>query len=285
MIFHNWQIVAVLAWLVTLLLYVYEGWSIGLRLVAGFRVASSRLSELVRAVSERASLPSPKVFEFDSVFPNAWAMPSRGMLLFSSALSETLDSEEQKAIIAHELAHLSETKAQIVGRLLPSFVGVPIAIGLYTLGAIVFRPLDFIDSIFLFCLTAFWVIFVIAILYHRFSERLEIAADKKAVLSEDSKGSYARALERIYEASLIPAILPKRRKTHPDLYDRLLASGISPSFSRPALPPKRELRIAATCSAIVCAWLFSIAIFAASRLVGLPRWEHLSRPVVERDER
>jgi hypothetical protein len=50
--------------------------------------------------------------------------------------------------------------------------------------------------------------------------------------------TYARALERIYEVNLTPAVLGGR-PMHPHLYDRLLAAGVQPSYPRPA-PPRRD---------------------------------------------
>ena len=45
---------------------------------------------------------------------------------------------------------------------------------------------------------------------------------------------YAKALLKLYEDQLAPAVGPKKRATHPDLYDRLLAAGMQPDFPRPS---------------------------------------------------
>ena len=47
---------------------------------------------------------------------------------------------------------------------------------------------------------------------------------------------YARALARIYEDSLLPAVNSRKVESHPDLYDRMEAAGITPDFLRPARP-------------------------------------------------
>jgi hypothetical protein len=36
----------------------------------------------------------------------------------------------------------------------------------------------------------------------------------------------------LYEENLIPAVMAQRR-THPDLYDRLIAAGVQPDYPRP----------------------------------------------------
>jgi len=58
-------------------------------------------------------------------------------------------------------------------------------------------------------------------------------ADHIANSNELDPGTYARALERIYEDNLLPAVNAKDRATHPHLYDRLLAAGVTPQFPRP----------------------------------------------------
>ena len=50
-------------------------------------------------------------------------------------------------------------------------------------------------------------------------------------------GGYAQALERIYEANLVPATLAQRT-THPDLYDRMVQAGVTPRFPAP-LPARK----------------------------------------------
>src|SRR6266536_4390383 len=71
-------------------------------------------------------------------------------------------------------------------------------------------------------------------LYRRFSHKMEIRADRIAQSNEPDTGTYARALLRLYEDNLVPAVDAKDRATHPHLYDRLLAAGATPDFPRPA---------------------------------------------------
>ncbi len=53
--------------------------------------------------------------------------------------------------------------------------------------------------------------------------------------------AYARGLEKIYEANLIPVVLHPKRHPHPDLFDRLAAAGVPPAYDRPAPPPRDRL--------------------------------------------
>jgi hypothetical protein len=71
-------------------------------------------------------------------------------------------------------------------------------------------------------------------IYRRISQKLETRADEMAKANEGDAGTYARALTRLYEDNLLPAVTAKERATHPHLYDRLLAVGVTPDFPRPA---------------------------------------------------
>ena len=73
-------------------------------------------------------------------------------------------------------------------------------------------------------------------LSRRLSQRLESRADRIARSNEGDDGTYARALARLYEENLLPAVNPSKRQTHPHLYDRLLAAGVEPDYPRPAAP-------------------------------------------------
>ena len=67
------------------------------------------LVQLVRQLSERASLPMPRVYVMNNPQPNAFATgrsPSRSAVCASTGLLETLTREELAGVIAHELAHI-----------------------------------------------------------------------------------------------------------------------------------------------------------------------------------
>jgi len=67
---------------------------------------------------------------------------------------------------------------------------------------------------------------------------MERRADAMATVHEGpSPGTYARALERLYQINQMPAVMPGKR-THPNLYDRLLAAGVTPAYPRPAAPAR-----------------------------------------------
>lgn len=73
------------------------------------------------------------------------------------------------------------------------------------------------------------------------SQRMERRADELAFKQQLNEGVYARALEKLYRENQSPAVQVDDRQTHPHLYDRMLAAGITPDFPRPARPQRLTL--------------------------------------------
>lgn len=78
------------------------------------------------------------------------------------------------------------------------------------------------------------------IFIERLGHAMEIRADKIARTYEGEPGVYARALARIYEDNLVPAVT-ERLQTHPHLYDRLVSAGVTPDHPRPEPADDRSL--------------------------------------------
>jgi hypothetical protein len=78
-----------------------------------------------------------------------------------------------------------------------------------------------------------WISLGVPGVFRWLSRKLEMRADRLAKLNEGDAGTYARALMRLYEDNLT-AVVTKRKMTHPHLYDRMLAAGVTPDFPRPA---------------------------------------------------
>ena len=51
-----------------------------------------------------------------------------------------------------------------------------------------------------------------------------------ACAAEPAPGAYARALEKIYEANLVPLVISSRHHRYPELYDRLVDAGAPPAY-------------------------------------------------------
>jgi Zn-dependent protease with chaperone function len=207
------------------MLWTHAGWFwIGKKL-GWLRPAPERLSKIAGDVSSKMNIPCREVFVMRSSLSQAYAFPRKSALGFTDRLLEILSDDEVGSICAHELAHLTESKAVRFSRSLRSLVYMP---------WIFFNPLMHTFGIF----PLFGLIFIIVgapRIYSKISRKLESQADYLAKANEGNGGTYARALARIHEDRLIPAVTSKKNNTHPDLYDRLLAAGVTPDF--PKLPP------------------------------------------------
>lgn len=200
-----------------------------LRWLGVLQPASESLNTLVTEVSEIMGVPVRATWTLSTYVCNAYALPLIGQLIFTNKLLETLSNEETKAICAHELGHLSESRKVRLLRGLAAF-------GFYPL--IFTRPLSSFDVL---GYASFLILFALCLFLRSIGRcvgrGMEKRADKIAAENQVDGAIYAHALERIYEANQMPAVMPRRR-VHPDLYDRMIAAGVTPDFPKP-LPPDK----------------------------------------------
>jgi Zn-dependent protease with chaperone function len=165
-------------------------------------------------------------------FANAFAQPLSRRILVTETAMELFDDAELTAVCVHEMGHLAESRWASVSRIL-------VALSFLSLAAL--RPVQGsfgAPAGFLLVLIMAAAVF----LWPAFGRKLERRSDA-AAHQHAAPGVYARALEKLYAHELIPAVLG-RRGSHPHLYDRLLAAGITPGYPRPA-PPSRWLGVGA----------------------------------------
>jgi Zn-dependent protease with chaperone function len=189
--------------------------------------ASPRLLEIVRRVADRMNVPVKKVWLLRGASANAFALPIVGELLFSKRLADLMADDELAAICAHELGHFTESRFSLLIRILSSLMFMP---------WLFLTPLVHAYSVVGMIIPALAMLLWLY-LFKTISRRLEVRADAIARAQEEDTGVYARALEKIHEANRIPAVFPAREQTHPHLYDRLLAAGVTPAYARPKPPP------------------------------------------------
>jgi Zn-dependent protease with chaperone function len=175
----------------------------------------------------------------------AFAFPVTRELVFSEKTLEICSDEEIAAICAHEVAHLKESKFILSARLL---------------GSLCVFPLIFINpAVHWFGSIGVFLPFLLMLPMLRFvkwlSQRMEKRADELALKEQINEGVYARALEKLYRENLSPAVNVNNRQTHPHLYDRMIAAGITPDFPRPARPKRLTL--------IGWAFIFAFGLFIA----------------------
>jgi Zn-dependent protease with chaperone function len=187
---------------------------------------SERLVTICQSTAAKMNIPFGELWLMRSHSAQAFALPAGRALLFTQRLVDLLTDDEISAVCAHELGHLTETRIDYYRRYIIWLVFLP---WLFT------RPM-----IHTFGFLGFYLLLALTLLapfiFRRVSHKLETRADAIALEHEPDPGTYARALTKLYEDNLVPAVNAKERATHPHLYDRLLAAGVTPDFPRPAPP-------------------------------------------------
>jgi Zn-dependent protease with chaperone function len=219
----GWRAIAMGGGIIILwLLWTSEGVIWVWRTLGILKAAPARLLGIVTETSARMGIPFREVLVLDAPLPQAYANPTTGRLFFTERITEVSPDDELGAICAHELAHLGEPWTARYSRyirvlpLLPWMFFKPLSSVLSPGGALIATALTSI---------------ITSHIFKRISRKLESRADGIAKANENDTGVYARALTRMYMHNLIPAV--HAELTHPSLYDRVLAAGITPDYPRP----------------------------------------------------
>jgi Zn-dependent protease with chaperone function len=204
------------------------------------RPADHATQQLAQELAAAENVPLRSVLRMDLGMANAFAFGwSRELGITDTALA-ILTPDELRSVMAHEIGHLRENLSTRLQRL----IGVP-GIGLLGLA-----PAAAVNLQPLVALGLFLGYVALSRLATRHYRQLELAADSHAYAAVADDGVYARALEKIHRASLIPAVLAVRHP-YPSLYDRMLAAGVTPDFPHPAPPSQRLALVISGATAIV----------------------------------
>ena len=214
------------------------------------RPASPRLTAIVAEAVARTGIKPKGAHEVKSTQANAMAMVVQQRLVVTNRAMEHLTDAELTSICAHELAHLSEPKSVTILR-------VFCALQLF-LVCMAYRPVlgDFGHTGVIVMLVAFLIVLKAT---RRVARRMEVRADATGRAHQGEEGTYAQALERIYELNLMPAVMSGKRRVHPHLYDRLVAAGVTPSYPRPKPPSRLVIWLSLVVAVTVAAILYGTA--------------------------
>lgn len=180
---------------------------------------------LARRAAEHTQTPLRRVSVWRWSVANAFALPLSSEVAIAERLIQILTLEELRGVVLHELAHLREPRRMIMARL---------CLALAPLGLVLLPPLVGVHG-FLGAVALFVGMIAFTLACSRVVKGAEHAADAGAH-GEDTSPAYASALEKLHEDRLLPAVMGKKGQSHPDLYDRMLAAGVTPDFPRPAAP-------------------------------------------------
>ena len=164
---------------------------------------NQEIHRMVEELSREAGIPKPRVFKTDMQTPNAFATgrnPEKGVVCVTTGLMQTLESEEIRGVIAHELAHI-ENRDTLVNSVVATIAG---AIGM--LAELAFWGAMFggreEESEMISALALMILVPIISTLIRTaVSRSMEFRADSDAVkLTNDRKG-LSSALQKINSAA------------------------------------------------------------------------------------
>ena len=224
--FHALTLIIAAVFLALCIFWTYDGWIRVGRKLGLFLPPHDRLQRIVRDTAVQMKVSIGEIYFMRGFLAQAFAMPESRRLLFTERFVELLSDEEIAAVTAHELAHLTETRSAYLKRHV---------IWLAFLPWIFLKPIlnhfGLVGFVFLLLLSL-----LASFAFRAVARKMETRADSIAHANEPEPGTYARALLRLYEDALVPAVDAKSNAIHPHLYDRLLAAGVTPDFPRPAPP-------------------------------------------------
>lgn len=211
--------------------------------------ASPRLRGIVEQVRAAQGGRVRAVWEMSTPEANAYALIATRELAFTRGLLDAAPDEELRAICAHELAHLAESRWALVARIVGGLAVYPL-IFLTPMHAR-FGP----EGILALALGA-WSIWW---LHARFYRAQEKHADRFAAHAEPDSAVYARGLERIYRLNRWPVVQRKSSfNPYPDLYDRMLAAGVAPDYPKPPPPRARAWSSNGLLVVVVGLWIYMV---------------------------
>jgi Zn-dependent protease with chaperone function len=225
----NWTVLWMVLGAAAVVLVLTLGGSLAVaRWIGLLHAPTDRLNVIVDRAVERVGAPRPTVFVLHWKVANALAFPFGRSVAVTDTALDSLADEELVAICVHELAHLTEPRRIHLLRLAAQFAWLPLFLVGPLSGALgsAGYPLALGSTL------------IAHLLVRRMVLAMEVRADAAGKSHEGEAGTYARALERLYQINLMPAVTRHRRPTHPHLYDRLLTAGITPDYPRPK-PPSR----------------------------------------------
>lgn len=198
-----------------------------LRLLGNLQPASPRVIQIVKTCSAQTGVAVRATWESRDTQANAMAAIATQELIFTTRLLEVASDDELRAITRHELAHLAESKAMLWQRIAGDLAIVPLVFLQPAIAA--FGPPGLV--------VIMAAVFLIFVLRSRLSQTLEKRADRHAIVPEESPEVYARALETLYRINQMPVVMKGTGLlNHPDLYDRMVAAGVTPGYPRPKPP-------------------------------------------------
>lgn len=231
-----------------------------LRALGLLKPAPERLARLVDVAAARTGRTPREVLAAPLAVVNVFSYPAVGRVVITEATLDALDDDALTALLGHALAHLTESTRRSVLRAVA--------------GSVIFVPLMLVRPLmregFGALYASLGAVFVVVLLINRWLRYDFKTADEVARAHEGDAGTYARALVKVYEANVVPAVLHQRNPARAHLYDRMIAAGMTPDHPRPAPPPmgRAVLAFVASIIATLTAVTLALATLSTARPEG-----------------
>jgi heat shock protein HtpX len=166
----------------------------------------SELHAMVEELAEKADIPKPRIYRNDMQVPNAFATgrnPEKGVVCVTDGLMNTLDEDEVKGVIAHELAHI-RNRDTLINSVVATVAGAVGIIAEMAFWGAMFggreEEGDMISALVLMILTPL----IATLIRMAVSRTMEFRADSGAVEISGDREGLSSALQKISEASSQP---------------------------------------------------------------------------------
>jgi heat shock protein HtpX len=164
------------------------------------------IHEMVEELAENAGIPKPGIYRNDMQVPNAFATgrnPDKGVVCVTQGLMDSLEQDEIRGVIAHELAHI-KNRDTLVNSVVATIAGAVGIIAEMAFWGAMFggreEESEIVSALALMILTPL----IATVIRMAISRSMEFRADSGAVeIAEDREG-LSSALKKITESSSKP---------------------------------------------------------------------------------
>ncbi|TET70303.1 MAG: zinc metalloprotease HtpX [Candidatus Zixiibacteriota bacterium] len=201
-----------------------------------------RLYSLVRSVSQKASLPMPRLYIIPSESPNAFATgrnPDNAAVAVTEGILKALDDEELEGVLSHEFAHI-RNRDILIQTIAATIAGAISYLAFMARWAAFFRGGRDDDKGGILGLLAVAILAPIAavVVQMAISRSREYAADEGAARISHKPLSLANALEKLHAYSRKVPLAAQPATAHLFIVNPLSGRGLASLFS--THPPLEE---------------------------------------------
>jgi heat shock protein HtpX len=161
------------------------------------------LFDIVEDLTERSSLPIPKIYIIESATPNAFATgrnPEHAAIAVTSGILNILNEEELKGVIAHELSHI-QNRDILISTIAATIAGAITMLASWARWAMIFgsSQSDEDESPFSFIILAILAPIAALLIQMAISRSREYLADEKAASMCHDPLPLANALGKLHQ--------------------------------------------------------------------------------------